>query len=891
MCHPALTSRFVVPAALLLLLLLAVACGPEDPEPEPEPEGPDLFARPGPGEVVAGFLGEDGPFADHDGRSARPGDVLLKNDRVWFVVAGADRLTDWYVPYGGGLLDGDLVRDEGDPDYVGIDEFHPMVSTSPLHAETITVINDGTDGEPAVVRVVGQEGVFNFVGAAIGITPPQPRGLQIEVDYILAPDVNALEIVTRVFNDSASSHSVEVGDFVILGDDEADPFTLPGGFDRTALATRPVALGSTHDLRPWALAIYGDDAPLEIFGGDLGAQLFGARDSTIWLYNAATQLLRGGEEMEARRFVAIDRDASAALSGRIERFGLPSGTVTGRVLEEGAPVEGARVSFLEAEDAAVFAGQALTDADGRFTAQLPPGSYTAWPTAEGRGEHVKVPGVPPELFEGRPPGPSVSLTVTAGGATEIDLTVGRAGHVRMHVVDDRDEAIPAKITFIHEDGGGATAQRAVLGERRPYASRGFRKVFWTHDGEVEGEIRPGTYTVVASRGPTYETDVQTGVVVAAGATPTELSFALAKVVDTSDFVCMDSHLHAAPSIHGEASMAERLITNVAEGLDVHIATEHDRVIDYRPLVHALGLRPIHLSVPSNELSTVLMGHHNPWPLEPDPTLPNGGAAPWWGMPGDQPMTLDEAYAFSREQGARVVQVNHGMGSGGMFNLAAYDPATGDVGRPQYWSSNFNAMEVFNGRGRGGRDALLPIWFSFLNRGHRIAPTAVSDSHWRIPEPATGRSWVLTGEDDVAHLDADVLADAVLALRTVPSTGPLVRFRTEDGSAGMGDLVTADGAVVFAIEVQAPSWITLDRVELIANGEVIRTWEAGGDGWGDAPIHFATTTSVTPQEDTWYVVQVEGATEMGPVYPGLIPWAITSPIFVDADGNGQFDPPW
>ncbi|MFW5878614.1 MAG: CehA/McbA family metallohydrolase, partial [Myxococcota bacterium] len=540
--------------------------------------------------------------------------------------------------------------------------------------------------------------------------------------------------------------------------------------------------------------------------------------------------------------------------------------------------------------ASVFESQAITDADGHFSAKLPPGTYTAWPTAEGRGEQVKVPWVPDELAEGRPPGTSMELTVSEGEETVIPLSVGAAGRVEISVVDAGEVPIPAKISFIHEDDGGDTPDREILGEHRPYPERGYRKVFWTSDGTASGEIRPGTYTAVASRGPAFEIDVIEGVEVPAGGEPVELSFVLAKSVDSEGFVAIDTHQHASPSTDGDLSMAERIVTNVAEGLDVHFSTDHDLLVDYRPVVEAFGLRPILMSVPSDELSTTLMGHHNPWPLQPQPDAPNFGAPVWWGLPGEEPLTLDEAFDASRALGAKVIQVNHGMSSGGQgfFRAAGYDPETGEVANPEYWTDGFNAIELFNGKRNGGRNELVPIWFSFLNRGRMITATAASDSHGRIPEPGNARTWVLTGESDVSLLDADSLADAVLDMKTVPSTGPLVRFSTE--GAEMGEIVTMDPLVAFDVEVQAPSWMSLDRVSLIANGEVYRTWEAGTEGWREGVIRFATTVSVTPQEDTWYVVQVEGAEEMGHVYPEVYPWAITSPIFVDADGDGAFQPP-
>ncbi|MFW5857470.1 MAG: prepilin peptidase, partial [Planctomycetota bacterium] len=209
--------------------------------------------------------------------------------------------------------------------------------------------------------------IGTFLGAAVGISPPASRDLLIEVEYILEADSDALEIVTRVANDTEGSVELQAGDLVMLADSESVPFSLPGGFDRSALAAEPVVLGSSHQTRRWALGIYGQE-PLSLVGGSLGAEIFGGNSSTVWLYSAASKLLRRGEILEARRFVALGRDAASVLDVRLERLGESFGTVTGQVLEGEEPVDGARVTFLRSEDASVFESQAITDADGHFSA-------------------------------------------------------------------------------------------------------------------------------------------------------------------------------------------------------------------------------------------------------------------------------------------------------------------------------------------------------------------------------------------------------------------------------------------------------------------------------------------------------------------------------------------
>jgi hypothetical protein len=48
-------------------------------------------------------------------------------------------------------------------------------------------------------------------------------------------------------------------------------------------------------------------------------------------------------------------------------------------------------------------------------------------------------------------------------------------------------------------------------------------------------------------------------------------------------------------------------------------------------------------------------------------------------------------------------------------------------------------------------------------------------------------------------------------------------------------------------------------------------------------------TLEPAADEWFSVSAEGSADLAPVYPGSRPWALTGPLFVDADGDGAFSP--
>ena len=870
--------------ALAALLVATLAgCPPETTPPPPETWSP-RDAVPA-GQARAAELDGEGPLTDHPSGEAKPGDIILKNEKVWFAIE-AVRESSWYIPFGGGILDADLVRPEGERGYDFIDEFQPISELSPVNPEKVEIINDGQDGQAAVVRVTGSEGSIPLLGVFLG-RPPTPLNISFEIDYILAPGASHLEIVSRIFNEGdATIASIGGGDFGILDDDESDPFTLPGGFIRGQQGDTPEILGLAHDERAFAAGVFADQG-FEMGGAGILVAALGKSDSIIWVYASSRQALRPGEEMTQRRYLAMGRSVSEVIETRQEVLGIEVGEASGQVTAGGAPVAGAQVGFVKAgTDPAEFATQAITDAEGKFKVMLPPGDYIATALAEGRDEDVEVPVQPRDLAEGYAPSAPAPVSVSATAPANVALTLAPAGRVSVKVVDTAGALLPSKLTFID---GNSQITHPIFGERRSYPGLGVRKVAWTVDGEREIALRPGTYQVFASRGFDYEVDAQLDVVVSPGET-TQLSFALAQPVDRTGFVTIDTHMHGAASIHGETSLYERLVTAAGEGLDIHLATEHDRVIDYRPLVAELELGAHLMSIPSTEMSTIQWGHHNAWPIEPKPDEVNYGSPQWWNG-----MTMSDIYAEAETQGAKVIQVNHGGGDKGYFPKGGFDIATGTAPAGDGWSWGFNSMEIHNGKGQGGRAGLLPIWFSLLNHGRWVTPMAVSDSHQRIPEAGTGRTYVLAGGTNASEASTGAVVDGVLGMRTVPSTGIFATLETADGGL-MGDLVPAGaGGVTLKIKVQAPSWMQVNEVELIANGEVVSTFTSASTPAVLAPaqggaIWFEHSVTVDPAIDTWYLVQAKSLVDMAPIYPGLTPWAMTSPIFVDANGNQAFDPP-
>ncbi len=223
------------------------------------------------------------------------------------------------------------------------------------------------------------------------------------------------------------------------------------------------------------------------------------------------------------------------------------------------------------------------------------------------------------------------------------------------------------------------------------------------------------------------------------------------------------------------------------------------------------------------------------------------------------------------------------------------------------------------------EGVLDDWFHMLNLGYRYTALGNSDTHGTTGiESGCPRNWVQASTDDPTFVDEYDVADSVRAGAVVASYGPFVRFWAGDELHGPGSEVQG-GTQTLGIEVQSASWVDVSRVELYENGTLIQEW-SGDDLTTADNLNLFTEVTVEPDRDSWYVVIAMGSEPLSPVFtpveiepifledvvlgalsgvvaenllPAAVPiprsfpiypYALTNPIWVDADGDGQFTPP-
>ncbi|MFC1655061.1 CehA/McbA family metallohydrolase, partial [Myxococcota bacterium] len=384
-----------------------------------------------------------------------------------------------------------------------------------------------------------------------------------------------------------------------------------------------------------------------------------------------------------------------------------------------------------------------------------------------------------------------------------------------------------------------------------------------------------------TRGFEYEMD---RVTIESDGTELALDFVLPRVVDSSGYLGGDFHIHAQYSPDSSVLPEHRVRTALAEGLEILTMTEHDTIRDFGPVVNSLGAGGFVQAVAGSEITTYLYGHFNAWPLTEKPDHYNYGGIEWFDT------WAPDLLQRIRDSESRdvIIQVNHPRSAsiGGYFNAVELDIATGTIGRWDNWTDDFDVVEVFNGGcGNGNREELLD-WIDFVNRGYRISVGGGTDSHSEFSELASPRVY-LQSDQDVEAFTHDELVQNFREMRVFVSCGPFIRF-TIDGK-GLGETLSAAGPVTAYVHVEAPSYMTLTEIRILRNGEV--AWSLPASDWppGDGAVRFDGVIELDPGSDCWYALEVVGSGGQHPI-TGDTPYAITNPIYIDVDGNGQFDPP-
>ena len=896
---------------LLLALLLLAAC-PDDLPDDPDP--PCVVI--GDARILAGW------DASHVGPLSNPqaGDAYLANDLVQVVIQGPGR--DLAVnPWGGNIIDADRARADGTlRDVFG--EVAPFINLAGTgSADSVSVVSDGSCGVPAQVRVEGRYVLSDYVnlgtgvdivlpGALDGVDVDAPHPLQIVTTYTAEPGDSWVRVVVTATNEGAEPVPFLLAWLAEAGLSRA---FLPAeeGWDLAAFGAAEYLVFAGDDVAYGLLPLPDEPVSSRGYVSFVGAYAL-AQDRTaldIFGYPDSADVVAPGGSRSAELAFVIGTDHADVVRIITGLLGRPCTAVSGELSEEGGPpIEGAFVGAIagtEGDEGRDLA-RATTDADGAWSLCLPPGPARLIAGQEGRP------------YSGGQSTPARVDVVVDDEAIDLPITLPPTGRLEATIVDAEGAPLPCRLTVYGVDPSPHTFRLDGDGfDPRP---PGVAALLDSPDGRFSLRLEPGEYEAVFTRGPEYSLH-SAPVTVSADTAP--LAGALHRVVDTSGFLSGDFHVHAQASPDSQIRDRDRVLNMAAEGVEILVSTDHAHVTDYAPVVADLGLQAWLATVPGQEITTFDYGHFNGFPLDPVPTQHNRGALDW---PGLSP---DEIGAALTDEG-RIFQVNHpravpAPGEGNYFNnvdlqFDATGPFVGADARDplavrlaadaRMLTSSFVAMELMTWLDVQG----LADWFNFQNAGMPFTATGNSDTHTlRVESSGWPRNYVHLGTDDPADLSPEDLVLALQRGRNTVSFGPFVRLQADN--ADVGDTLIASGEVTVTVNVQAPTWIPFDRVELIdgstntvlAGGPAVPQVVAVG---GSERLEFAIEHRLTPGADLWLTVLVSGSEGLFPGVPyntsdpatltldairaGAVEgpataFALTNALYIDADGDGQVTP--
>ncbi|MCB9744672.1 MAG: CehA/McbA family metallohydrolase [Alphaproteobacteria bacterium] len=842
-----------------MLLILLLAC--HDKGDSVPYEAPDLTAPLGPDEARAAEITDEAALFGGGSAEGQLGDFMLINSEVRFVVQSA-RLGGYAMMRGGAVIDADIVRPEGQPGRDLIDDWAGMIGLGQvLNPDQVELMDDGVESGVAWVRATGGVVPLAYLTGAVENDDIVPElDVQVVVDYRLPAGSHLMEVTTTL--NSEDEELLIVGDLLIAGHELTESWTPGLGLDSPSTGSLSW-LGAQSTLDDGAAGVFSAPGhPLEL------PSSFSALASLLEAPSAfaeGTQALGPDSEIVHVRYYGVGESLAQLTDAWMQANGAASEPFEGVVEAPDGPVEGARVNILV--DGAPWT-LARSGADGSFSVQVPAGaSVSALASGRGPGTYVDVAeGAAPYSPYTAEPAREQTLASYGGGATPVLQARGRG------VASVEDPLFLGEPAFLHvttADGGPAEL-RLSFAEGDPVAAdarlspgrpSGYAALAWLADGDMTLAVEPGQYSALVHRGPRHELQVE-AVELRAGET-TELAVTLTPAFDHGGWLLADPHSHSAPSNDGEVRMDERLLIQASVGIQLHFGTEHDHIVNFSPLVEALGIEDHLRSVTACEVSPVLRGHLNQYPLTSDPQQPNGGAWPWY---ADRVQSTEEQMGILREMfPGTIIQANHPLDSG--IGQAA-NWSVGRIGEPDFWSEDLDAMEVLNG---GNPQEFLPFFFDLINRGVILTPTGVSDAHGHLSASQGARgTWIHFGSDDPAAYTPEGLVTAMQAGRTIVSKGVFLDMDIQPGTT-----LTAPDTVT--VEALSASWVGVDRLQLWRDGALVEELEGS-----------TATFTLEADEDASFVIMAEGDAPMSPVY-GDTPWAMSAPIYLDLGGDG-WEPP-
>lgn len=699
------------------------------------------------------------------------------------------------------------------------------------------IVSEGGPGSPAILRAIGLDSKNDKIA--------------IETDYILLPDADWLTLETRFT--STATYTIpnyKPGDAVQWG--RCQHLGPGAGF---ALPGRRLNL-------PWLAGLgqktsYGlvehEGESMEVLSGSMWSD-------TI----SKGQDLAPKQTIKHIRHVVVGSGDTASLMPSIFKLSRQkTGTISGRITSSKQVITDARVEIRNKDEELV--GIAKTNLEGWYEIQVLPGEYSLLAMAPGR----------PRVQTSTT---SRSVQITAETTASRSFNLGRRTSLSWRIEGDENYAQAVKLTVLGIDG----TPNPNFGPT--YRADGAAHIVLSPRGLGEIPLGLGRYKVIVSRGNEYEL-IEREIEIKPD-TPTIIEGKLVRSVDTRGFIATELHQHTAPSFDSGVSLEDRTISLAAEGIEAFTSSDHNVLIDFQPTIAATGLGRSLTSFIGTEATTHSVGHFNAFPLKVDRSDSRGG------MKDPEHWTPQEIFSFVRGLAITstdsVVQINHPRaGYIGYLDMMKFDPKTGKA-EDKRFSLDFDAMEIIAFGFEKETKQTLADWFALLRRGIRVTATGNSDSHTVYGrENGWPRNLICSDQDLPYRVEVTELMKSLRDGCSTISAGPIITINAEDARMG-GTTKATNGRAQIDIKIQAPKWIPVDWLEIYVDGRKQKRIPIRGE----KVVRYEKTHTIKCNKDCFVVAMTGSDKSLAPIVStwrkrNPKPIALTNPIFLDVDGDGQY----
>jgi hypothetical protein len=704
------------------------------------------------------------------------------------------------------------------------------------------------------------------------------QGLRAVTEYILEPGSNGLRMVTTWHNNTTGTLTgLEVGDLLQWGG--------IGGFLPGVGALNPEKLIEGQSDYLAALGSL-DTYTLAAKKGKISVA---AQQNVLCAISDTVEIALGGSARVERTLFVGDRDM-AALGEQVYKYQqLPYGWILGRLGEVNRSREGSLIEMgpIAGGEVQVIAGKrdgklvnalpyarTYTNAQGEFLIPLPVGTW-----------HIRG-NVPGHIL----PDPIYGLEVRANQTTPRDLTVGPASQLHVRVVDSAtSQPIPSKITV------ESMINTAPVDFGPPDTLKG-NNACYLANGHDTLKLPAGNYKVVASRGIEYEA-VEKIVRVRPGESQS-LELALRRTVPTPGWISVDLGVRTNRSRGCLVSPEDRVVAAAAEGVEYLVTGDEEYATDLSEAVRSLGLENslrtavgMRIQATGENPLGVFLVFPVPADAPPPPPPPSSSAPAYFSR-------LRELFPESLLSVCRPVFPDVGYYS--LFGWKAEKPRLPDS---RHFSRDFDLLEVWEGKRAAARSAGMGVYWTELFHGRRPGLVAVSNSGgMQNEEVGSPRTYVQVLNDNLPEVSEKEILESLKAGRVILTNGPFVDVKVE--GKGPGSLVKAvDGYVNVEMKVWAANWVSTYSYQIDQDGSFLRTIMHPGVGsreplrYPRAEMNDKTTLQIRCSKDCVLTFIIMGSQPLSPVISPfgrgeegqVYPYAITGPIFVDADGDGRCTP--